>query len=334
MKERQSRWAVWPRRRPARTYFQWGISLATPLLTGCSNGSGAREHEGPLIVYNAGSLARPIRAALDTFALLHGVRVEQESAGSLETARKLTELRKIPDVIALADHEVFPQLLMPHHVSWYVPFARNRMVIAYTPRSRFAAELTVDNWWRILSRSGVEVGRSDPNLDPNGYRTLLVLQLAERYYDAPGLAATVLARAPPRNMRPKEADLVGLVEAGELDYIWSYESMARAAGLPYLTLPSAIDLSSPADSTRYATASVRVIGSSPGDTLELRGAPILYAFSVPHAAPHPELAQRFAAFLLSDDGRRVLRRTHLDVLVRSPPVGSGAPTAVHDRPTP
>ena len=42
-----------------------------------------------LVVFNAGSLARPIRAALDTFAAHTGVRVEQESAGSLESARKL-----------------------------------------------------------------------------------------------------------------------------------------------------------------------------------------------------------------------------------------------------
>ena len=71
--------------------------------------------EGPLVVFNAGSLARPLRAALDTFAAREGVRVEQEQAGSLETARKLTELGRIPDVIALADYEVFPQLLVPEH---------------------------------------------------------------------------------------------------------------------------------------------------------------------------------------------------------------------------
>src|SRR5256885_13850413 len=72
-----------------------------------------------IVVYNAGSLARPLRAALDTFAARTGITADQESAGSLETARKLTELHKIPDVIALADHEVFSQLLMPAFVTWY-----------------------------------------------------------------------------------------------------------------------------------------------------------------------------------------------------------------------
>ena len=72
-----------------------------------------------LTVFTAGSLARPVRAALDSFAAQTGARFALESAGSLETARKLTELGKIPDVIALADEEVFPQLLMPRHVRWY-----------------------------------------------------------------------------------------------------------------------------------------------------------------------------------------------------------------------
>jgi len=57
---------------------------------GGSQGEGIAAADGPLVVYNAGSLARPLRAALDTFAARERVRIEQESAGSLESARKLT----------------------------------------------------------------------------------------------------------------------------------------------------------------------------------------------------------------------------------------------------
>jgi molybdate/tungstate transport system substrate-binding protein len=99
-----------------------------------------------------------MRAALDTFARREGVRVEQESAGSLESARKLTELGKIPDLIALADADVFPQYLVPAHVDEWVLFARNRMVLAYTDRSRHAERIDADTWWRVALREGVEVG--------------------------------------------------------------------------------------------------------------------------------------------------------------------------------
>jgi molybdate/tungstate transport system substrate-binding protein len=308
------------------------LQLLLPLVAACSGGDRTARDQpaerGTIVAFNAGSLARPLRAALDTFARRHDVTVQQENAGSLETARKLTELGKVPDVIALADHEVFPQLLLPEHVGWYVEFARNRMVIAYTERSRHADEITGDNWYQVLARPGVEVGRADPNLDPNGYRTLLTLQLAERHYRQPGLYRRLLAAAPPRNVRPKEADLVGLLQAGELDYIWSYESIAQAAGLRFVRLPSAIDLGDPADSAFYVGAVVRVTGHTPRDTVEFRGAPIVYALSIPRRAPHPDLAARFVAFLLSEDGKRVLRQARLDALDRPVLVGSGAPPVV------
>jgi len=94
----------------------------------------------------------------------------------------------------------------------------------------------------VIQRDGVEVGRADPNLDPNGYRTLWTLQLAERYYRRTGLAEALIATSPQRSVRPKEADLVALPQAGELDYIWSYESIAQATGLRYVTLPTQIPL--------------------------------------------------------------------------------------------
>jgi molybdate/tungstate transport system substrate-binding protein len=299
---------------------------AVALVVGCKGlGDGSANR---IVVFNAGSLAIPIRAALDSFAAREHVTIAQENAGSLETARKLTELGHIPDVIALADYEVFPRYLMPSQVKWYLDFARNRMVLAYTPKSRFADEITPDNWWSIIQRSSVQVGRSDPNLDPNGYRTLLTMQLAEKHYEKPGLYDSLLAHAPESNVRPKEADLVGLVQAGEMDYIWSYESLARAAGMKFVQLPEAIDLSSPADSARYATASVRVRGKMPGDTVTFRGQPIVYALSIPMKAPHPALAERFVAYLMSDEGKRIMRATGLDVLDEPVVIGSGVPAAV------
>lgn len=281
---------------------------------GGSSGSARATGDDALVVFNAGSLARPMRAALDTFAAREGVRGEQESAGSLESARKLTELGKIPDLIALADAEVFPGYLVPGHLDGYMEFARNRMVIAYSDRSRFAQEMGPATWWSIMLRPGVETGRSDPQLDPNGYRTLLVWQLAERHYAEPRLAQRLEAASPARNMRPKEADLIGLLQAGELDYIWSYESIARAIGLRYVTLPPAIDLSSHDSAATYGLASVRLRGARAGDTVTFRGAPIVYAFGVPRDAPHPRTAARFASFLMSEEGRAILRREGLDVL--------------------
>jgi molybdate/tungstate transport system substrate-binding protein len=295
-----------------------------PGKAGTSGGNEDRR----IVVFNAGSLALPLRTALDSFAAREHVTIEQENAGSLETARKLTELGKHPDLVAVADYEVIPLLLIPSHATWYARFARNRMVLAYESRSRGAGEINTNNWWQVVTRPDVQVGRSDPSLDPNGYRTLLVWQLAERFYKQPGLGQRLLATAPPRNVRPKEADLVGLLQAGEFDYIWSYESIAQGVGVRYVTLPQEIDLSAPEDSAAYAVASVRVAGKTPRDSVTMHGQPIVYAFTIPTLAPHPQIAAKFAEYLASADGKRVMRGAKLDVLDQFEVVGTGAPSGI------
>lgn len=309
----------------ASRYLHRAILLSAALAS-CAPQEGAPE--GPLVVFTAGSLARPMRAALDSFSAKTGVRYELESAGSLETARKITELGKTPDVVALADEDVFPKILMPAHATWYARFAENRIVLAYTDKSRFASEIDATNWWQVLQRPGLEIGRSNPDLDPAGYRTLMVFQLAERMYATPGLAATLEQSAHRRNMRPKEIELVALLESGDLDYAWFYESMARASGVRHVRLPDAIDLSNADLRDTYAQVSVRVIGASVRDTVTMRGAPIRYAFSIPVKAAHGALAERFSTFLLSEDGRRALEGQFLATLARPDAIGDGVPAIV------
>jgi molybdate/tungstate transport system substrate-binding protein len=268
-----------------------------------------------LAVFNAGSLGRPLREALNGYAATApGTVVAQENAGSLESARKLTELGKIPDLIALADEAVFPALLWPKQVAWYASFARNEMVLAYTDRSLGAGEITAANWTSILLRPEVRTGRSDPALDPNGYRMLMVLQLEERRSGSKGLAARLLAAMPERYIRPKEADLVALLQTGELDYAWSYRSVAQASGLRYLDLPPEIDLGDPSRADLYATASVRVPSGSGRDSVTIRGAPILYALSIPKAAADPAGARAFVEWLFGPEGRAILTRSGFTVL--------------------
>ena len=315
-----------------------GIRLAvavTALATACADGSRTGQPGGDTVVaYVAASLMHPLRATADSFSRQTGTVVLFESGGSLEHARKVTELGRIPDVLLLADHEVFDRLLVPSYVGWYVQFARNRMVIAHTPRSRFAGEIGADNWHEVLQRPGVEVGRPDPDRAPAGYRTLLVMQLAESYYGERGLAARLLARAPPRNVRADAAELAVLLEAGEIDYIFEYESLARSRRFRYVTLPSEIDLGDPAFAPHYARASVRVAGLTPRDSVTFRGSPILFGLGIPLRAPNPRAAAQFVDFLLGD-GKRLLRAAHVNVLDMPRVVGeplAGVPLPASLRP--
>jgi molybdate/tungstate transport system substrate-binding protein len=284
----------------------------------------AQEPAGPLVVFNAGSLAKPFSDLFQAFKAKHPeVSPAQENSGSLEAARKLSDLGKIPDVLGVADYGVIAKLLIPKYAGWYATFARNAMVLIYTDQSAGAPEINGRNWWQILLRPNVRAGHSNPALDPNGYRTLMVFQLAERFYHQPGLAARLDRAIPPRYIRPKEADLTALVQAGELDYSWSYLSIARTTGLRHVDLPAEVDLSDPRLADRYAQATVRVPAQSAAarDSVEFRGEPIVYALTIPRAAPHRRTAEAFVRFAFSAEGRTILEAAGFTLLPQ--PIAAG-----------
>lgn len=296
--------------------------ICTLAAVGCTERSGPTPNNDVITVFNAGALARPVRTALDSFAKTNHVSVQQENAGSLETVRKLTELGRTPDVIALADTSLFSRFLAKQINGPVVPLGRTRMVLAYTPRSRFANEISLSNWYQVLPRPGVEVGRSDANLDPAGYRALFVMQLAERYYAIPGLARTLERAAPLRNVRPKSADLIALLQTGNLDYAWEYESVALSMGLRYLRLPPQIDLGDPNDVALYVKASVVLRASGTKGPVLLAGAPIVFGAATPLAAPHGKVGRQFITYIMSPEGRSILSGYHLE-----PMSGQNASTA-------
>jgi molybdate/tungstate transport system substrate-binding protein len=281
-----------------------------------------------LVLFVAASLTKPLQPVLDAFTAQTGIVVERESGASLEHVRKITDLHRIPDVLLLADADVFPRYLVPAHAAWYADFARNRLVVAYTPKSRHAAEITRDNWASIVQNADVEVGRTDPSIAPVGYRTLLMFQLAERFYRKPKLAESLLEHSPDRNIRPNAAELAGLLAAGELDYIYDYQSVAESNGFRYVALPPEIDLGDAQREKEYESVSVQVRRAAPGTTTTIRGEPILYGMSVPRAAPHPASADRFVAYLFSPTVLKQLRDAHVDMLANPVVHGAGAPASL------
>jgi len=199
------------------------VSLILLIPTGKSFG----DITGEIVVFNAGSLTIPLAQMEKEFeAQYPKVDVLREAAGSQKCARKITDLKKPCDIMASADYTVIDKLLIPTYADWNVRFATNRLVLCYTDKSRYADEVNEQNWYEILARKGVIWGHSDPNLDPCGYRALMVLQLAERYYKIPGLYERLIANRPKENIRPKSVELVSLLQTGNMDYAWEYRSVA------------------------------------------------------------------------------------------------------------
>ena len=146
------------------------------------------------------------------------VDVQREAAGSAATIRKITDLHKEADVVASADYTLINSMMIDsdtQYADWNIRFATNQLVLCYTDQSRFAGEVTGRNWYDILCRKGVVWGHSDPNLDPCGYRAVMVLQLAEKFYQKDGLYDRLIANRPEENIRPKSVELVSLLVEGD-----------------------------------------------------------------------------------------------------------------------
>lgn len=276
------------------------------VLTGVSISA---EIEGRVIIFHAGSLSVPFARMERAFEGMHrGIDVQREAAGSRACARKISELGKPCDIMASADYTVIDELLVPRHARWSILFATNRMVLCYTGRSRFADEIGPDNWMEILSRKGVIWGHADPDADPCGYRSLMVLQLAELYYKRPGLARRLIENRPLANIRPKSVELISLLETGHMDYAWEYLSVAVQHGLRYIALPREIDLSSPELEDFYRHARVKVSGREPGTVITKTGRAIVYGVTLLEDAPNRAAAIEFLKFLLSPQGGLAILR--------------------------
>jgi molybdate/tungstate transport system substrate-binding protein len=259
-----------------------------------------------LTVFAAGTLAVPFRAAAAAFESRNpGVEVQAEFGGSVKMARQITDLHRPADILAVADYSVIPKYLFggagsTAFADWYIGFARNAVTFVYTPSSKFASEVTAQNWYQVLARSGVEIGRSNPDTDPSGYQTLQMLELAAKLYHIPDLPQQILANAPDTNMRDTETALLSALQLGEIDYLAIYRSDALQHHLSYIPLPPSIDLSDPARAGDYAKA---VADTKNG---ALSGKPIVYALTIVSTAPQPKWAAQFIAFLLGPDGQKIL----------------------------
>jgi molybdate/tungstate transport system substrate-binding protein len=286
------------------------LLLAILLTAGCGSGdlsSATDDLAGKLIIFHAGSLTVPVDILTDRFQELYPlVEIQTEPAGSRTTARKISELNREADLIMSADYQVINTLLIPKYAAWNVQFARNSMVVIYTEKSAYADVINAGNWYQILLRDDTLVGRSNPQADPNGYRTLMVWQLAESFYKIPGLYQLLNQAAPPEYIRPKETDLIPLLQTGDLDYAFSYLSVAVQHNLLYVNLPVEINLSDPAFSSFYQTSTVHLDGEEPGDLIIRQGEPIIYGVTIPRSSPNPLLAEAFLEFVFSSQGTAIL----------------------------
>ncbi len=288
-----------------------------------------------IIIFHAGSLSVPFGEIEKEFEKQYPqYDIQREAAGSRACARKITDIKKSADIMASADYKVIDNLMIPKDAKFNVRFATNEMAIAFTDKSKFSNEINSQNWTEIFLRKGVKTGHSNPNLDPCGYRAILVTKLAEIYYDKPGFFDKLMGYGDSYQngeenkdkviVRPKETDLLGLLEAGVYDYLFIYKSVAEQHGLKYINLPEEISLKNGKLAKYYSQVSFKINGKKPGTFITKKGTPMVYGITIPQNEKCPvnkKGAVLFIKYLLSENGRKIMEKNGQGTI--NPPVITG-----------
>jgi molybdate/tungstate transport system substrate-binding protein len=210
-----------------------GSSNSSSNSTGATTSS---SHSGTVAVIYAGSLAKLMEDDIGpAFQKSTGYSFEGFGGGSGEDATQIKGKVRQVDVFVSASAEADKTLqgsANGNWVSWYSTFATTPLVLGYDPNSKFGQELAHGKpWYEVIVEPGIRVGRTDPKLDPKGLLTVQALEEAARKLGKPALKTA--ERSFP--VFP-ETDLVGRLQAGQLDAGFFYAIEANVAHIPAVSL--------------------------------------------------------------------------------------------------
>lgn len=283
------------------------VLLMGVLLTACG-GSPAPAAKSKVSVLYAGSLVNLLEKKVGpAFTQATGYPYEGEGKGSTALANEIKGKLRSPDIFISADPAVDTTLMGAangNFVAWYAPFIRTSMVIGYSSTSKFAADFQAASnggsktWYQVLQESGVRIGRTDPLLDPKGVRSIELMELAETYYNQPGLANKILGTPGNTSQIFPEEELVARLTSGQLDAGFFYLNEVTDAHLPFVTLPTQINLSDPSMNATYATATY----TNPQTQKVSKGSAIVYTITIPSTSKNQAGAIAFVRFIFSTQG--------------------------------
>ena len=228
-----------------------------------------------------------------------GVEFAGEAHGSLGAAQLIRDGLRQPDVFVSADPVVNEDILMGSEngdlVRWYLTFASSELVLGYSPESPYAPEIESiaagTPWYEVLAEPDLRFGRGDPTIDPKGYRTLFMFDLAAAQTGDASIRDLLGGDLNPDQVLP-EVSLLARVGSGQFDAGIFYRHEAVAAGLPFVELPDEINLGNPDFADDYAKVRYQV---PHGETVV--GAPILFTITILEQAADPESAAEFVKFI-------------------------------------
>ena len=174
--------------------------------------------------------------------------------------------------------------LEPKYTKWYIPYAGTSMVLAYNPKSKYASQFKafadgskpLSGLFKLMETPGFKLGRTDPNIDPQGRDFIFMLELAQSYYHLPSnTVAKILGTSDFGTANSSqifaESSLDATLQSGQLDASSAFLTQAIELHLDYIPLPSAINLGDVALAAQYAKATVTI--TSNGQKTTKSGSP-------------------------------------------------------------
>ena len=161
--------------------------------------------------------------------------------------------------------------LEPKFTKWFIPYAGTQMVVAYNPKSKYASDFKayadgskpLKGLFTLLQTPGLKLGRTDPNIDPQGRDFIYMLELAQMHYNLPkNTVSKILGTSDYGTSNSSqiyaESSLDSTLQSGQLDASSAFITQAVELHLPYIKLPPAINLGDAALASQYAKATVTI----------------------------------------------------------------------------
>lgn len=267
----------------------------------------------PLEVAYAGSMASIMEGAIkDAVVQRLNLALQGRAQGASGLAQLIVAGSIRPDVFIAVTPGPMETVLAAGKAVTGRPIARTEMVIAYSPKGRFAAQFAnagkrgAPAWWQVLEQPGIRFGRTDPLTDPQGRNIIFTMQLAAQLYRQPDLVQGVLGPALNATQIFTEPTVQARLQSGELDAASAYKIQPQPFNLPYLRLPEAINLGASERRLQYAQASVTIAGKT------YHPEPLIYYAAVLRDAQHREEAQTFVDWLSGSPAQELFRRAGYD----------------------
>lgn len=275
-------------------------------LAGVSGRSSAGELAALEVAY-AGSMSSMMEGPLKS-AVAHSLRLDMRgrAQGSSALAQLIVSREIRPDVFISITPGPAMTVLRAGKAEFAEPIARTEMVIAYSPRSRFAPRFEAAakgeaNWMEVLQEPGLRFGRTDPVTDPQGRNIIFAMMLAAKMYKQADLVANVLGGAANEKQIFTEPTVEARLQSGELDAASAYKVQPGPFHLPYITLPRDVNLSGEDVSKNHPDLTLTVAGKTYSPE------PLVFYATVLKEAPNRRGAAAFAQWLKGNEAQAILR---------------------------